>query len=101
MLAGVAVNVGTAGGVQTFTVTLPLLLVQPPIEQLAVYVFVEAGETDFDVPVPNPSDQVIVPPLHPLAVNVELPPAFIEEGLAVSEGAAGAEHPPPVTHILS
>ncbi len=67
------------GGVHIFTVTttLPLLLVQPPMEHVAVYVLVEEGATDLDGPVPNPSDQVIVPPLQPFAVNIELPPVVV------------------------
>jgi hypothetical protein len=78
------------GGV-TVTVTLPLPLVHPPMLHVAVYVVVAVGETLFDVPVPRPLDQVIVPPEQPLADNVELDPDAMVEGLADNDGADGAE----------
>ncbi len=74
------------------TVTLPFALVHPPIVQFAVYVFVDVGLTVLVVPEPNPSDQLIVPPEQPLAVNAELPPEVIVEGLALIVGADGGVH---------
>ncbi len=35
----------------------------------------------------------MVPPEQPLALNVELLPEFIVEGLALNDGAAGVEQP--------
>ena len=41
------------------------------------------------MPTPNPADQVIVPPIHPLAVNVALSFAQTVLTLLVNTGAGG------------
>ena len=54
---------------------------------------VDVGLTVFDVPVPRLFDHVMVPPEHPLADKVVLPPTVMVDGLALNDGADGAAQP--------
>jgi hypothetical protein len=71
---------------------VPIIIVfeLPEVPQLVVHVAVYVpGPTSLLVPTPNPADQVIVPPTHPVAVKVALSFEQTLLTLLVNTGAGG------------